>query len=171
MKLNAVPQPVLTSSIFRQMYTDHAGALCGYLTRSLRGDTAEAEGITQEAFLKAWEKRADLKDLAAFRSWIFTIGINILRQRKRKLRPLAVEDIDATCERPTPERHASDRQELDRVRTALDALPDDQREAVMLVRLQGLKFREAAETLGVPENTIKTRVRRALLTLAEQLEL
>ena len=171
MKLTAVPQPVLTASLFRRLYEQHAGELCGYLTRSLRGDSAEAEGITQEAFLKAWEKRSDLKDTQSFRSWIFTIGINILRQRKRKLRPLAMEVAEPQCERPSPEQHASDRQELDQVRQALDNLPEDQRESVMLVRLQGLKFREAAEILGIPENTVKTRVRRALIALADELGL
>lgn len=165
------PAPVLNATVFRQLYDQHAGELCGYLTKTLRGDRAEAEGITQEAFLKAWEKRNDLQNRNAFGSWIFTIGINILRQRKRRLRPLAVEDIDTKCERPCPEQHTAGRQELDRTRAALDELPEDQREALLLVRLQGLKFREAAEVLDIPENTVKTRVRRALLTLAEKLEL
>jgi len=171
MKLTAVTPPVLTAAVFQQLYQQHSGQLCAYLIRSLRGDKAEAEGIVQEAFLKAWEKRTDLRDAKAFRSWIYSIALNVLRQRKRKLRPLAVEDIETTCERPSPEQHASDRQELDRVMTALDALPDDQREAVLLVRMENMKFREAATVLGVPESTVKTRVRRGLLTLAETLDL
>ena len=72
---------------------------------------------------------------------------------------------------PSPEQHASARQELARVMTALDDLPDEQREAVLLVRMENMKFREAAKVLGVPENTVKTRVRRGLLKLAEDLGL
>ncbi len=171
MKPTAVASPALTPAVFQQLYQQYSGQLCAYLTRSLRGDTTEAEGIVQEAFLKAWEKRDNLRDPKAFKSWIYSIALNVLRQRKRKLRPLAVEDIEATCERPSPEQHVAASQELDRVLAALDTLPDDQREAVLLVRLENMKFREAAEMLGVPENTVKTRVRRGLLTLAEALDL
>lgn len=170
MTLKAVPTP-LTPTLFRQLYEQHAGQLCAYLLRNLRGDKAEADGIVQEAFLKAWEKRTDLRDVSAFKSWIFTIAINVLRQRKRKLRPLTSDELDPACERPGPERHVAASQDLDRVLAALDQLPEDQREAVLLVRLENMKFREAAEVLDVPENTVKTRVRRGLLRLAEALDL
>jgi len=171
MSLSVVDSPVLTPAVFQQMYQQHSGQLCAYLIKSLRGDKAEAEGIVQEAYLKAWEKRGDLRKIGAFRSWIFSIALNELRQRKRKLRPLAVEEIEATCEAPSPERHAAASQELDRAMAALELLPDDQREAVLLVRMENMKFREAAEVLGVSENTVKTRVRRGLLKLAEELGL
>lgn len=171
MKLFAVPSPVLTPALFQQLYQENAGRLCCYLLRSLRGDKAEAEGIVQEAFLKAWEKKDSLRDIKAFRSWLYSIALNVLRQRKRKLRPLAMEEIEVACERPSPERHVAASQELNRALAALDELPDEQREAVLLVRLENMKFREAAEVLGVPENTVKTRVRRGLLKLAELLDL
>lgn len=171
MRITAAAPPVLTPAVFQQLYQQHAGHLCAYLIKSLRGDKAEAEGIVQDAFLKAWEKRDDLRDVSAFKSWLFSIALNVLRQRKRKLRPLAVETIETECERPSPERHAEASEELNRAMAVLDRLPDDQREAVLLVRLQGLKFREAAEVLDVPENTVKTRVRRGLLALADELGL
>lgn len=164
-------QSGLTRARFHSLYREHSGSLCGYLTRCLRGDRAEAEGVTQEAFLKAWERRDDLREISAFKSWLYSIALNVLRQRKRKLRPLAVEIMETECGRPSPERQASDRQELSRVLAALDSLPDDQREAVLLVRMENMKFREAAEVLGVPENTVKTRVRRGLLILVEELDL
>ena len=161
----------LSRTRFNVLYREHSGPLCAYLTRCLRGDRAEAEGVTQEAFLKAWERRDDLREESAFKSWLYSIALNALRQRKRKLRPLAVESVEAECGRPSPERHASDRQELARVLSALDGLPEEQREAVLLVRMENMKFREAAEVLGVPENTVKTRVRRGLIALADELGL
>ncbi|MEF2230436.1 MAG: RNA polymerase sigma factor [Pseudodesulfovibrio sp.] len=167
----ASASPVLSQAVFQRLYRDHAGQLCAFLTRCLRGDVAEAEGIVQEAFLKAWEKRGDLREEAAFKSWLYTIALNVLRQRKRKLRPLASDTVDAVCGRPTPERQVSDREALSRVLAALDALPEEQREAVLLVRMENLKFREAAEVLGVPENTVKTRVRRGLLAVAADIGL
>ena len=171
MKVVSPPEQGLGRARFHALYGEHAGPLCAYLTRCLRGDRAEAEGVTQEAFLKAWERRADLREESAFKSWLYSIALNVLRQRKRKLRPLAVETVEAECGRPSPERHVSDRQELDRALAALDGLPEEQREAVLLVRMQNMKFREAAEVLGVPENTVKTRVRRGLIALAEALDL
>jgi RNA polymerase sigma-70 factor (ECF subfamily) len=162
--------PLLTAGVFQELYREHCGPLCAYLTHCLRGDRAEAEGIAQEAFLKAWEKKDTLRSLQAFRSWIYSIALNVLRQRKRKLRPLAVEDLRATCGRPSPEEHVMAGRQLDAVLAALEQLPEEQREAVLLVRMENLKFREAAEVLGVPENTVKTRVRRGLMRLAECLE-
>ena len=171
--MRAVPpsEHGLSRARFHALYGEHSGPLCAYLTRCLRGDRAEAEGVTQEAFLKAWERRADLREEAAFKSWLYSIALNVLRQRKRKLRPLAVETVEAECGNPSPERHASDRQELERALSALDSLSEEQREAVLLVRMQNMKFREAAEVLGVPENTVKTRVRRGLIALADALDL
>jgi len=168
MMLTSVPTG-LTHRRFQELYLEHSGQLCAYLTRCLRGDRAEAEGVTQEAFLKAWERRNDLREETAFKSWLYSIALNVLRQRKRKLRPLVVETPEVECERPSPERHASDRQELARVMAALYRLPEDQREAVLLVRMENMKFREAAEVLDVPENTVKTRVRRGLLAIADEL--
>lgn len=168
--MSETPSASLTPRVFERLYTEHAGKLLGYLTRLLRGNRAEAEGIVQAAFLKAWEKRETLKDMAAFRSWLYSIALNEMRQRKRKLTPLMVEDCDGKSEEPTPERHASSRQQLDLARAALEKLPEDQREAVMLVRMHNMKFREAAAILDVSENTVKTRVRRGLLKIAECLD-
>lgn len=160
----------LTRERFQELYVANAGPLRSYLIRCLHGDVAEAEGITQEAFLKAWEKRDSLQSLPAFRSWLYSIALNVLRQRKRRLQPLAVAEVHATCEAPSPEQHLQATQELDRVLVALEQLPEEQREALLLVRMEQMKFREAAEVLGISENTVKTRVRRGLLKLAECLD-
>jgi RNA polymerase sigma-70 factor, ECF subfamily len=171
MNLTIVPPPVLTTALFQQLYRQHAGRLCGYLTKSLRGDKAEAECIVQEAFLKGWEKRHDLRDVTAFRSWIFSIAMNVLRQRKRTPSFVVVKEVDAICGRPSPEQQAEAGEELNQALAALDRLPEDQREAILLVRMENMLFREAAEVLGVPESTVKTRVRRGLLKLAQELDL
>lgn len=168
-RINVTPL-IITPAQFQEGYTQYSGQLCAYLTRSLRGDAIEAECIVQEAFVKAWEKRSSLRDSSAFRSWIYSIALNILRQRKRKKRPVIMEKIETICERPSPEQQVIARQVLGRVTTALAKLPDDQREALLLVRLENVKFREAAEILDIPESTVKTRVRRGLLTLAKALD-
>ncbi len=160
----------ITPDRFRELYQEHAGRLCAWLTRLLRGDGAEAEGIVQDAFLKAWQCREEIRDPAAFRSWLYATALNILRMRKRRLRPVTGMDCEPVGERPLPERQVAGAEELGRVMRALDRISDEQREAVLLVRMHAMKFREAAEILGVSENTVKTRVRRGLLRLAEELK-
>ena len=158
-----------TPERFRELYLEHAGKLCAWLTRLLRGDGAEAEGIVQDAFLKAWQCRDEIRDPAAFRSWLYATALNMLRMRRRRIRPVTGMECDPDGEGPTPERQVAGAEELGRVMAALDRIPDEQREAVLLVRMHAMKFREAGEILGVSENTVKTRVRRGLLRLTEEL--
>ena len=160
----------ITPDRFRELYLEHAGRLCAWLTRLLRGDETEAEGIVQDSFLKAWQCRDEIRDPAAFRAWLYATALNMLRQRKRRLRPVTGVDCEPVGERPSPERQVAGVEELGRVMGALDRLSGEQREAVLLVRMHSMKFREAADILGVSENTVKTRVRRGLLRLAEELE-
>lgn len=163
--------PILDAATFQALYTRHAGALVAHFQTQLRGNRAEAEDIVQEAFCLAWVKRDTLRDTAAFRSWLHTIARNVMLGRMRKRTELASDNLDPAADTASPERQLDAARTVDRLREALADLPEEQREAVLLVRLQGLKFREAAEVLGVPENTVKTRVRRGLLTLAEVLDL
>ncbi|MGE4428877.1 MAG: RNA polymerase sigma factor, partial [Solirubrobacteraceae bacterium] len=117
-----------------------------------------------------WEKRDTLRSPEAFRAWAMTIARNVMLGRIRRRREAAVEQLDPASDAPAPEDHVDARRSLEQLEVALQALPEAQREAVLLVRLQGLKFSEAAAVLGVPENTVKTRVRRALLELAAALD-
>ncbi len=161
----------LDRAAFRALYLRHAGRLTTHFEIQLKGRRAEAEDIVQEAFCRAWDKRDTLRDMEAFGGWLHSIARNVMLGRMRAKSEIIRDDLDPVSEEPSAERHIDGARALDRLKAALEELPEEQREAVLLVRVQGLMFREAAEVLEVAEATVKTRVRRGLLRLAGELDL
>lgn len=145
------------------------------------GSEEEARDVTQEAFLKAFRGLAGFKSEARFSSWLYQIALNLSRDklRRRKLRDHA--SLDAMEEdghaspalvSRAPDAHAQfQRDDLSRrVAAAVAALPDDQREVIVLKEYQDLTFVEIAEVLELPVSTVKTRLYRGLTLLRERLE-
>jgi RNA polymerase sigma-70 factor (ECF subfamily) len=160
----------ITPAMLKLHYVRHAGPLRLFLIRFLSGDRAGAEDLVQQAFLTAWERRAQLRSAQAFKPWLYSIAVNLARGRMRARRDETGGEPDPVSPGPGPEAAASSAQGVARIRAALDALPPDQRESIILVRLEGMTFAQAAEALGAPENTVKTWVRRGLLRLADVLD-
>jgi len=134
--------------------------------RSLCSNHAEAEDLAQEALLKAWNARGSFAIGTNLKAWTFMILRNQFYSEKRRtwrsapLDPetaertlLAVSDPDAGLE-------------LDEVRRALTLLPEDQREALILIGAGGFSYEEVGEICGCAIGTIKSRVSRARDRLA-----
>jgi RNA polymerase sigma-70 factor (ECF subfamily) len=145
----------------------------------LVGSHDEARDLTQEAFLKAYRAMGTFKLEARFSSWLYQIALNAARDRLRRRRTRAdvsLDSIEETADRPLgrPDRTAFElveSRDLSRlVAAAVAALPDEQREVVVLKEYQGLTFAEIAEALGVPLSTVKTRLYRGLGQLRLRLE-
>ena len=122
--------------------------------RRLLGDAATAEDVTQETFLRVHRRLPTYRFRSSFTAWVFQIarnaGIDELRSRQRRTRLLSL------AARPDPPAAAPEtRAEIE---AALASLPVDLREAVVLVEVLGLRYREVARVLGVPEGTVKSRV-------------
>jgi RNA polymerase sigma-70 factor (ECF subfamily) len=145
------------------------------------GSEEEARDVTQEAFLKAYRGLPGFKSEARFSSWLYQIALNLSRDRlrRRKLRDHA--SLDAMEEdgvaspalvSRAPDAHAQfERGDLSRrVAAAVAALPDDQREVIVLKEYQDLTFVEIAEVLDLPVSTVKTRLYRGLTLLRARLE-
>lgn len=131
----------------------------------------DLEDLLQEVAVVLVRKLGELRDPGAFRGWLRTVALNVLRARRR--RPSAptipievVGDADVTD--PAIERLES-RDEQSVVLRALSRLPDDQREALVLKSVEGVSQREIARRLGVPETTIESRLARARRRLREEL--
>jgi len=135
--------------------------------RFLCGSRAEADDLVQEALAKAWKSRASYEPGTSLKSWTFTIIRNQFYSDKRRswrqssLDPETAERTLVAVTNPTGAL------ELDEVRRALAMLPDDQREALILVAVAGMPYEEVSAICGCAEGTIKSRVSRARQRLAE----
>jgi RNA polymerase sigma-70 factor (ECF subfamily) len=138
------------------------------------GNWHEAEDLAQAALLKAWRRRETFDGRASARTWIFAIARNHWRDRLRKKRSAPRMDEmlpESSVTKPSaaPDAAAARGEFRRAVARAVERLPGPQREALALRESEGLTFAEAAAVLGVPVGTVKTRVRRALLKLADEL--
>jgi RNA polymerase sigma-70 factor (ECF subfamily) len=142
------------------------------------GSEEEARDVAQEAFLKAYRCLGGFKREARFSSWLYQIATNLCRDRLRRRKTRAtvsleeIEENGPVMVEPRPGAHDRLLQmDLARaVRRAVEALPDEQREVVILKEYQELTFLEIAQTLDVPVSTVKTRLYRGLGQLRRRLE-
>lgn len=138
--------------------------------RSLCGDSTFADDLAQDAMLKAWHARQSFQAGTNMKAWAFTILRNIFYSEKRRSwrrSSLDPEVAEATLVSPA---NSGDELDLLALRNALNMLPDDQREALILVGAGGLAYEEAAEVCGCAVGTIKSRVSRARKAVAGLLE-
>ncbi len=140
--------------------------------RGLTGSSVEADDLVQAACERALARRHQFQEGTRFDSWMFrivqTIWIDQIRSRE-----VRKEDGDIGEERlgsDEPVRRVEARLALAEVRRAVDRLPPDQRAALLLVTVEGLSYKEAAEVVQVPVGTIMSRLARARIALQLQLE-
>jgi RNA polymerase sigma factor (sigma-70 family) len=140
------------------------------------GDREDAREAVQEAFLRCWRTRAGAREVRDLDAWIFAVCLNVARdfRRRRSVRragSLPAEDAMPTASGSNdPHRRAEAREDLVRVRAAIRELPEEQREVFLLRQNGELPYERIAATLGIPTNTAKTRMRRALLRLRAAIE-
>lgn len=138
---------------------------------SLCGSRDKADDLVQEALVKAWAKQDAFQPGTHFKAWMFTILRNHFYSQHRKARR-EVSDSDGIlserlCVHPAQQGHM----DLQEMKEALKRLPDQQREALILVSAEGLSYEEAAAVCGCAVGTVKSRVSRARMRLAELLQL
>jgi len=163
---------------FAELVKRHQRSLYNFVLRQTRSQPA-AEDITQEAFLRVVQRASEFKHEARFTTWLFTIARNLCvdHARKGKLRRHPSLDgpaADGEGSRPMLEVVADTRPEatVDRaaewssmrrsIVTAVESLPDEQREVFLLREVANLPFKEIADVTGAAENTVKSRMRYAL---------
>ncbi len=144
------------------------------------GSEDEARDLCQETFLKAYRSLKGFKGEARFSSWLYQIAVNLCRDRMRRRRGRSFVSLDALGDqglRPEPlSREAGPQQLAEQgslrglVQEAIAALPEEQREVIVLKEYQELTFLEIAQALDVPLSTVKTRLYRGLVNLRGRLE-
>lgn len=153
---------------FDALYERHVTAIRRYLTR-LSGSAALADDLTQATFLSVVKARGRFLQGARFKSWLYAIATNAARDWHRHHRFEAVSDdgeLPDAGESPEHRDFGLERQ----VQAALQALPEAQREAIVLHRWEGLSFAEIAELAGVTESAVKVRAHRGYEVLRERLK-
>jgi len=145
----------------------------------IMGSEDEARDLCQETFLKAYRSLPSFKREARFSSWLYQIALNLCRDRMRRKRVRRFVSLDEVDEAP-PETGRAFRpsalelveaQDLSRaIAEAVESLPEEQREVIVLKEYQGLTFLEIADALELPMSTVKTRLYRGLGQLKERLE-
>lgn len=153
------------------------------------GDQAAAWDLAQEAFIRVYRHRERYREVASFSTWVHTIARNLALNeiRDRRLRPQLVADggedagpaegalergraLQGRSPRTRTPSDAVARQDLQRaIRSEVLALPSPYREVVVLCDLEERSYAEAAEVLGVPVGTIRSRLSRARARLARRL--
>lgn len=134
---------------------------------SLTGQAEKADDLVQDTLMRAWAHADSFQEGTNLKAWLFTILRNSFASQYRK-RKREVEDADGemAAQLSTPaeqEGHVS----LDDLKSALSKLPEEQREAVLLVGASGFSYEEAAEICACAVGTVKSRVNRARLRLAQ----
>jgi len=132
---------------------------------------ADAEDITHDAFIRAYENLRRYHLERKFSTWLFTIAANLARNRLRYRRyhPV-VEPPDAQDGGIDPAGAVAREDRQARVRQAVDVLPPAYRSPLVLRFYNDLSYREIGEALSLPEGTIKTRIHRAKVMLKQELE-
>jgi RNA polymerase sigma-70 factor (ECF subfamily) len=168
---------------FETLVIRYERELYSYLFRYL-GDSAMAEDAFQTTFLQVHLKRDQFEEGRSFRPWLYTIATNQsidAQRRNKRHRILSLdrrgESLDGEetgslvelllSREPEATSHLEREERREWIREAVRNLPEQFRSAVVLVYYQGIKYREAAEVLGIPVGTVKSRLNAALHKLQE----
>ena len=141
------------------------------LARRMLGDSAEAEDVAQDVFLKVWTQAARWKPGAAkFETWLHRVAINACYDRLRKKRGVGLDEIEERADTaPDPEQTLGQNQTALAVDAALQTLPARQRAAITLCHYQGLSNIEAASSLEISVEALESLLSRGRRALKEKL--
>jgi len=148
----------------------YAGTVYAFVLHTL-GDPSLAEDLTQEVWLKVLRHAGSFEGRSRFSTWLFRVARNVcldhLRKRKRRAASREEGDpfgLDEVVDEgaPAPAERAARRELAEEVRAAVAELSDEQREVFLLREQSDLTFREIADALELPRDTVKSRMRYAL---------
>jgi RNA polymerase sigma-70 factor, ECF subfamily len=174
---------------FEELFGRYRELLRARLARVLREDPGAAQDVTQEVFLRAWTRPHQWDGHGPVRAWLLRIGMNLafnhLRSvRRRRQQPLDAGSFAASSaageaalvprwmvdvSAAMPEVEVEQRERLAMFRRMIDRLPPLKRDAFRLIHEEDMPVAQAAETLGVPPGTVKSRVHYAAKELARAL--
>jgi len=179
-------------AMWRVKMDDDAEAFAGLVARwekpiqrlcaRMLGDVHRGEDLTQEAFARVFARRKNYEPTSKFSTFLWRVALNLCYDELRKINrrgEFSLDDAGADDDAPAlqildpaapaPDGQLAARERADTVRRALRELSEPYRVVVILRHYEGLKFREIADVLGIPEGTVKSRMAEALSRLSDLL--
>ena len=154
---------------FQEFYYEQADALRNYIYYK-SGSTTFAEDTVQESFIRLWNNCAKVP-LAKAKSFLFTTATNLFRDmiKHNKVKLKFAERKKSTETVHDPEFLMEEQEFKEKLERVIGGLPEDQRVAFLMSRIDKLKYREIAEILGVSQKTIEKRIHGALLVIRKEI--
>lgn len=146
------------------------------LALSLTRSHHDAEEIAQTVFLKTWRGLKTFRGEASLSTWLYRLTRNActdhLRQNRKRSGDRSLEDPDLASladQAPLPQEIAEHRERQQALMDAMEKLPEESRAVLLLREVEGLSYQEIAQTLGLSQGTVKSRLSRARRALRESL--
>lgn len=134
----------------------------------LLGDAAEAEDVAQDAMMRLWRVAPEWRaGEAKVTTWLYTVTANLCTDRLRKRRAVGLDDIgEPADDAPSADAQLQQKSRMDALQAGLDALPERQRQAVVLRHIEGLPNPEIAEIMDISARAVESLTARGKRTLA-----
>ncbi|MBP3950234.1 RNA polymerase sigma factor [Bacillus suaedae] len=156
--------------LIQDWYNQYSKQILKYIALMTK-DYSQAEDLTHETFLKAYDYMDGFKGRSHIKTWLFRIAHNTTIDYLRKRKPLMFVKgiLDQVSER-TPEQIVIEGEEAVTFYEALHRIKPKYREVIILRKVKGFSIKETAEILSLNENTLKSLLRRGLVELGKQLK-
>ncbi|MFQ5605743.1 MAG: RNA polymerase sigma factor [bacterium] len=162
---------------FEELFRRYGTRIYNLFLRSLN-QTELAQDLLQECFLRVIESKSRYRPTKNFSNWIFTIAMNLIRdkyraQTRRRMEPisesLGLNESGPELHNQRPDKNVEKLQIKEAIVTAINTLANDQREVIILCKYQGLSFSEIAEILKISPAAAKQRAYRGMQNLRKKL--
>jgi RNA polymerase sigma-70 factor (ECF subfamily) len=153
---------------FERLYRAHVARVHGLVRRML--DDADADEVTQDVFVRAWQKLGTFRGEAAFGTWLHRLAVNVILARRQELgrrRERFLPDEEPLALVPAERGSAEFSMDFE---TAMAQLPDGARQVFVLHDVEGYRHEEIAERLGLAVGTSKSQLHRARMALRRHLD-
>ncbi|CAM5210151.1 RNA polymerase sigma factor RpoE [Oligella ureolytica] len=167
---------------FELLVTKYQRRILRLLGRILHNQS-DVEDIAQETFLKPIEPLPKFRNESAFYTWLYRIAVNTARNHiSSKHNQVFVSDqiesrdgetfslLDNLTDGETPETHMHNRELIEALQAALDELPEQLRQAIVLTEFEGLSYEEISTAMDCPVGTVRSRIFRAREAISERLK-
>jgi RNA polymerase sigma-70 factor (family 1) len=165
-------QPAALEAAFKDLFNREYNNLCRYALTYMQ-DESLAEDIVQDTFIKIWEQKKDLIASAEIKFYLITAVRNNCISALRKQKTQQVHFTDTTPE-PDPEPFITTTQHYEmaneqarKIKEALNQLPPKCKEVFLLIKMQGMSYKQAAESLGISVKTVENQMGKAIKIVRE----